>query len=74
VRRFCEDCSHCEIQPEVKNLFNVYVRNTFIHCPEDSEKVSGCLIKNIEINWANFTKWCIDNNFLVEEKEEVGTT
>ncbi len=73
MNHFCEGCSHGMVNPKVKELFNKYVKKTFLHCPEDCEKVAGCLISNFEIDWEGFTEWCVKNKFIVEAKEADGT-
>ena len=58
------------IDPKLKEIFNKVVQETFIVCPvKDGDSISGCLIKDLEIDWESFVKYCMDNGFLEENKE-----
>ena len=70
VKKFCNGCKHLNVDPMLKSMFNKVVQETFIVCPVNEEElISGCLIKNLEIDWESFVKYCSDNGYLTENKE-----
>lgn len=70
VKKFCKDCKHLNVDPNLKLMFNEMVQETFLVCPvKEKEKISGCFIKNLEIDWDGFVNYCSDNGVLIESKE-----
>lgn len=71
VKKFCKDCRHLSVDPILKSMFNEVVQETFIVCPvESNQKISGCFIKELEVDWDNFVTYCSEKGLLIESKEE----
>lgn len=66
---FCVDCRHKDVDKDLKIVFNKFVKNTFLFCPETDVKVKHCFIKNLSIDWDEFNVWATKNYLL--KKEEV---
>lgn len=64
MKSFCKGCPHNNTKPLLKFYYNKYVKPTFITCPVESDDVVWeCFIKNIDINWEEFEKWCREHGF-----------
>ena len=71
TKSFCNNCRHRNIDPSIKTIFNEVVQETFLVCPiENSQQIAGCFIKNLEIDWDGFVKFCYEKEILKEEKND----
>lgn len=67
LKEFCKNCKHKDVDIGVKRVFNEMVQRTFVVCPiEKTENISGCLIKDLTIDWNGFIKFCESNSEITE--------
>jgi len=65
---FCETCAYKNIPWFMKEKFNKVVKPTFLECPLNDEKVIGCLIKNINIDWKKFVQYLLEHQAITQEE------
>lgn len=55
MNKFCVDCSHQKIPTEIKSKFYPPFGDFFkTTCPLNDKDISGCTVKQIQIDWKGF--------------------
>lgn len=72
MNRFCIECSHRRVSKEIRLKFNEFVYPYFIDCPIDDERIVGCSVLFLNINWNSFIRYITKKKVLTEkQKKEV---
>lgn len=71
MNNFCKVCKHKNIPSFLKENFNKLGQNTFIECPIDDERIAGCLIANLAIDWKKFVQYLYENEALTVKQIEM---
>ena len=61
MNKCCINCPHRKISSELKAEFNRLVNKVFYECPLNDEKIFGCTVKYMNIDWVSFMEYLEEN-------------
>jgi len=72
MNRFCKNCPHSEVPAVLKELYrDMAPLNFFKECPINNDKIYGCTMKYLLIDWKSVCKYSFQKGLLTRDEKKV---
>ena len=68
MKEFCKNCEHRKIPKSIKNKYTHRGMKIKFLCPMSIEKIYGCTVKFLEIDWGGFVTLLLKEKQLTEKE------
>lgn len=71
MNKFCKNCDHLSIPPEIKEFYNKYIFPLFFESPMHDDRIFGCTVKYQHIDWSEFINFLLKKNIITRKQLEI---